>query len=388
MEANKRHRFAQLTLGADFRFDVGNPNTLSYTAPNGDNIQAVLNNQRELSVLIGGTHFWGHADFQIAIPLTSLGNQQFKNGVATSAKYYPWRIQHGKLRPYMGLCWQPAFFKRNEGTRLEMHTFPILAGLTLNTRNHLLNLNLAYRPDNRFSYYISRTEAATVTTSPLLFSVDYRVMLETTLSAEQRWEDGSTKSLTDTLARQKKLNGFTIAVGPSSAIFLKKSTANEQLPYLGQHKASHIFMDAGLGYYLHNPDLHFNLAFRSYKSILTAYGYEQQLRRTSLALEGFKFLFDYHGFAPFAGLAISCEDLKVTERDGDNPVLSNSRRGVYPGITFGWDIRPDRLQAFYLRTNLRYFPGLGLQSPSSGHISFDPLEINFIQLVVFPGRLL
>lgn|GEM_PF-3041299 len=56
------------------------------------------------------------------------------------------------------------------------------------------------------------------------------------------------------------------------------------------------------------------------------------------------------------------------------------------GLSAGWDIRPDRLQRWYLRTSLRYFPGMKLKLPDGSSQRVDQLEVNFIQLVVLPGR--
>ena len=133
--------------------------------------------------------------------------------------------------------------------------------------------------------------------------------------------------------------------------------------------------------------LHFNLAFRTYKNTLTAFGHSQTLNRLSIALEGYKFFADYHGFAPFIGPALSYERLKVKETDPVNSTTTTTQQGIHPGLTFGWDIRPNKLQFFYLRTNLRYFPTLHVDMPSGKQVSFNNLEVNFIQFVLFPGRM-
>ena len=57
------------------------------------------------------------------------------------------------------------------------------------------------------------------------------------------------------------------------------------------------------------------------------------------------------------------------------------------GFTCGWDIRPDRKQAMFLRTSIRWFPSLALELDSNQEISFDNIEFNFIQLILFPNRL-
>jgi len=69
-------------------------------------------------------------------------------------------------------------------------------------------------------------------------------------------------------------------------------------------------------------------------------------------------------------------------------VIRDPRREKWAaGITFGWDIRPNRAQYFLLRTNLRWYPKLELSVVEGQAVSLNALEFNFIQLVVFPGRM-
>jgi hypothetical protein len=118
---------------------------------------------------------------------------------------------------------------------------------------------------------------------------------------------------------------------------------------------------------------------------LNAFDFSQTLLRKSITLEVFRFWADYHGFAVFAGPAFSYEKLRVEETHGNQSNLG-VKEGWRPGITLGWDIRPNRLQSWYLRTNIRYFPGMHVSMPSHQKIRFDQMEFNFIQLVIFPGR--
>ncbi|MEM9022180.1 MAG: hypothetical protein AAGB22_00465, partial [Bacteroidota bacterium] len=56
-------------------------------------------------------------------------------------------------------------------------------------------------------------------------------------------------------------------------------------------------------------------------------------------------------------------------------------------LTVGWDIRPNRIQWFLLRTNLRYFPRIRLDLGGDLTYRFDAFEFNFIQFICFPDRL-
>jgi hypothetical protein len=144
-------------------------------------------------------------------------------------------------------------------------------------------------------------------------------------------------------------------------------------------------LDLGAGWYFDKPDLHLNLAYRAGRFDTEAYDYAQENRRRSVALEAYRFLFDYHGFVPFVGPVVSAEWLSVHERDAGTSVFRESRSTAAAGITFGWDIRPTRAQPWILRTNLRYYPRLRLPVPN-GEQAFDQLEFNFIQLVWYPRR--
>jgi hypothetical protein len=99
-------------------------------------------------------------------------------------------------------------------------------------------------------------------------------------------------------------------------------------------------------------------------------------------------LFDYHGFVPFVGPIISYESLSFEETDLGVKVRDVSDDMLGLGVTFGWDIRPNDLQSWVLRTNLRYYPGLQLDIPGTEEtVPFRNLEFNFIQLIIYPGRM-
>jgi len=48
-----------------------------------------LKNQNETRLIIGETHFWGHAHFYIAFPVTSFGKTGFTTGAETGSKILP-----------------------------------------------------------------------------------------------------------------------------------------------------------------------------------------------------------------------------------------------------------------------------------------------------------
>lgn len=382
-----RHRFAQLNLGVDVPIFLGSGSQNTTLNSDGSMEHRQLNNQTQTRLIIGGTHFWGHADFYIAIPVASFGKSGFSTGVETGFRYFPWRIESKKIRPYIGTAILPTIYKQGEGTSLVRFNYPLTTGLMFNYNKHLIEVGFGYNYNNRLNYYIDPATSASIITQPFWISMGYKRMIETTIGAEKEWINGNTKRLTDTLASQRKLNGFTLAAGPSASFFLKTSSHNRAIaPYIDNHKSSNVFADFGLGYYLHHPDLQFNLAYRGIKSTIDGYGFSQTIKRKALTLEVYKFIGDYHGFVPFIGPALSYEHLNVQESDQQQTASTVTLKGIKPGITFGWDIRPNRLQAIYLRTNLRWFPNMNVKMSDGNKVSLDQLEFNFIQLVVFPGR--
>lgn len=376
-----RHRFAQLNMGLMFRHF---PATGTSVEPlgNGATASSPLRAQGQAAFVMGGNHFWGHADFYVAIPLVGFGPKGFLPGVETAAKYYPWRVENRKLRPYLGAGWQPAGYRQGEGVEQSWHEWPLLAGLTFNRNQLLLELGAAYSFKPGRTYFTAPMEQARVRTHPLCLSLSAKWMLETTLSAEKDWLSGRTEILTDTLAKLGRLDGFTLAVGPSSATMLSRSSHNEDfLPFLYQHNRPAVFIEFGAGYYWHKPDLQLNLAYRGMSFLSEGFGYWQEAKRRALTLEAYKFFGDYHGFAPFAGPALSNEWLSLEgETDQGEQTLFRDWQ-LQPGLVFGWDIRPNRIQRFYLRTNLRWFPFLDLPTADGRSFSFHQLEFNFIQLV-------
>ena len=397
-EKQTRHRFAQMNIGADVQVSSGGHT--SYWGLGGFPESLELPSLVRPRILIGGTHFWGHADFYIAIPLVNPriseeGQEiRFSSGVETIFKYYPWRIEHHKVRPFIGLSLAPFNYEQSnttqaygDGPYLLHTTLPLLAGATFNSGQHLIDLSLLWNYKRQQDYYISRSTETIIHTPAIYASLSYRYMFETTISAEEDWESGHTEVVTRYLEERKVLNGFYLGVGLSSSFWQGPSTYNEILrPYVMDYPVS-IMPDFALGYYIHKPDINVALNFRTYGTSTDAYGVEQKLWRRSIGLEATKFLFDYHGFVPFIGPVVTYEHLSFEEKFEGQPTrdVANDQPGW--GITFGWDIRPNRLQTWLLRTNLRWFPDLKLQGEGDAGISFDNVEFNFIQLVVFPGRL-
>jgi len=382
-----RHRFAQLNLGTDFGvLPAGNTRSWAQQT-DGSWANTGLPAQSMTRLIVGGTHFWGHADFFIAFPVWQQQSQGYRERVESGFRFFPWRIEQSKIRPYAGFSHRALVFSAGDGADKKTHRLPLSAGVYFNRGSHLFDLGISYTHWNTIDYPFENAAGRSVQLPQMGFRVGYKYMLETTLSAEKNWLNGRTARLTDTLAKMGRLNGLTVGIGPSVAFFLKASpelAAN--YPGLTQHKIGNIFPELMLGYYWHKPDVQLSAVYRSYQSGLSAYGFEQQLQRRALTLEAYRFTGDYHGFVPFFGPALSWERWSAaTSRNGQS-VAEGQANMLRAGLTAGWDIRPDRLQAFYLRTVVRWFPGKNLGMSDGTTLSLDQLEVNFIQLVILPGR--
>ena len=396
-----RHRFAQTSVGLYYS------HTPSQTMP----FNEALNGQTDFQFLaqsqaainISGLHFWGKVDFWINIPIwehihSLQPEYDFSRGVETGVKYFLIGNPYESIvSPFVGISLNNTKFQYlgadesplDRGTRLNKVRFPLHFGLSkiLNNR-HYLELSATYFYNNGIDYYFSREDQRSFGIVPLHLNLGYRYIFDFTVSAEESYQSGRTQQVVERLEKEKGLNAFSVAVGPSSAFLLKNNTFNDsESPFLGQPKGVNSYVELGLGYYFHKMDAHLNLAYRNISNNSAAYGQEQWMNRRALSLDMYKFLWDYHGFVPFVGISPSLERLSVEVTEGDaSSLIDQSVEQMRLGLIFGWDIRPDRLQSFILRTNLRYFPNLSV-SDGSNRFNFDQLEINFIQAVFYLNRI-
>lgn len=396
IDGNKRYSFAQTVVGLDFEY-TPNLGKSAYLNESGGLSNYNFGEKFSPRFTISGLHFWGHAEFYVTIPLANIKmddngeiNSSYSNSTETGLRIYPWRIEHHKLRPFVGLSMNPTHFRQSIGSKqgtFKMKTrTPLQAGLTFNHKGSLLEFGFSYYPRNKYHYYIDRNIQTTVETPQYAFHLGYKFYFDTTTPLTKALESGYLARKTKALEDEGLLNGLSLGLGFSSVFFLKESEYNNDLrPYLDHHKSGNSFLEWGLGYYFFKKDIQLNLAYRKMKTSLSAYDLKQSISRRSISLEAFKFLGDYHGFSPFIGPVLSLEILKAKEHDFETQTLAIKTNKVSPGIVFGWDIRPHRLQSIVLRTNLRYFPNLYLEAENGKKLSLDNLEFNFIQIVYYPG---
>ena len=208
IEKQTRHRFAQLNFGVDLQSSMGG--STSFLNSQGNLQDVSFSSTLKPRILIGGTHFWGHADIYLAIPVAAPSFQAegqevtYTSGVETVFKYYPWRIQHNRLTLFIGTSIAPFYFEQDnttatfgDGPELNHTSLPLYTGFTFNTKQHLLELGLMYNYAHKQDYYIDRSTLIEVETPPLFLNLSYRFFLDTTLGAEKGWENkvGSRKEI-------------------------------------------------------------------------------------------------------------------------------------------------------------------------------------------------
>jgi hypothetical protein len=265
------------------------------------------------------------------------------------------------------------------GSQTRFHV-PLTAGLTYQAGNTLLSLNAGWMR-HESTYFSTPSVSAPIRMHPGWIGLGLSRSFDATLSAERDWQSGETETRTLRAIASGSLDAWTVSVGPSSAFFTKTSGALRNRAYAGQHEVTQIFPEFGVGRYFASRDLQVNLIYRSNTSEVAGHGYRQTAARRAISAEWFWFIGDWHGFAPFIGPNIGHEVLEVRgDATGRNETTSY-------GVTAGWDIRPNRLQAFTLRTTVRYVPRLAAPTTEGRPLNFDQLEVNFFQLVIYPGRI-
>lgn len=399
-EKQTRHRFAQLTFGYERMNSIGGQSAFSNNNQLND---FNLNTRTTNRLTVGGTHFWGHADIYLAvytfknkggITETDQYRSSHSTGIETVFKYYPWRIKHNKLRPFIGTGIVPYLYDQNDKT-LEFgnartrgfYRAPLITGFTFNHKMHLLNVSLFYNYDSKIDYFINRTQQIKVKTPPLYLSFGYKLFIDTTIGNEKDWESGAVQKQTKEWEAKGKLSGFFIGIGPSTGYGLGKSSYNiKNRPYLDSFDAGGIW-DIAAGYFWHQPNLNFNISWRKYRTAGSGFGAFQSVKRNSFAFEVSRGLTDFHGFVPILGPVISYEILNARETLEGVETFNVQEKKLSYGIVFGWDIRPTHKDWWYLRTNLRYFPNLKINVKDGLDLSAGILEFNFIQLVLYPKRM-
>lgn len=391
-EKKKRHDFAKTYVGVDFILapDFGESQFM-------DNTGNMANFQRTAMLVpainIGGTHFWGHADFYVSITTAQIKFQQeairtnHRFGTFTGFRVYPFRLKDYSLRPFLG--YKFSVFRYNQTTE-----DGALSAIT--SLKSTLDIGLAYRLpfayfvlsynfviDPKVDLYISRNQQIQTNVAPHFITIGLNWMIEATNFANKK----AYRHFDEVFAQSNK-DGFFIGIGPSSAFPTIKSSYIEQYyPFLDQMAMPTIFPDAAIGYHFAKPDLVLALSFRPMAQTRTAHFFTQKINRYSMLLETYKVLGDFHGFSPFFGAGISYEYVTLKEEDKGRVITQLAQHYATPVLTIGWDIRPSKRGDWWvLRTNMRYAPLLNIHH-NNELLSLQHFEFNFIQFVFYPQRL-
>jgi outer membrane protein W len=308
-----KYQFAQGAMGVDFQYisRTGSTNTIT----NGKTKSYQFGGYTIPRLVIGGLHFWGHADIAFNFPLGKIGTEPDSIAISYSDfdimtfKYYPWAIQKSKIRPFVGTSANinkfsqqgTEAYKNYYGGRDYKFSFPFTGGFILQKGNWLINAEGKLNVNPNRIIYASRTETTNMNVPKYTFSFGVRNLFESTAPKfEKKFSDGTMKK--DYEDNQHKLNAYSFGLGFSSAI--QTAAFNDQnRKYLSNNPGT-FFPEFAIGYYLNKPDIQFNVAYRNTNANEFGFGLVQQCKRQALTLEGYKFLFDYKGFVPFLGLGI------------------------------------------------------------------------------------
>lgn len=387
----KSTSFASLTLGADI-LTLGQASTML----NGQ--KSTFPTQTMPRLNVGGTHFWGHADFYVTFPLglsfglgeAAVRDYKYTEGVETGAKFYPWAMKNGRLTPYVGISFQPVSFKyalkednyKYGGSEYSKFITPIHLGLTYTSNNFMYNIGARWVNNADFGYFQTPNTQVASSFSP--FNVNFSIfrIMDTSKSLASSKALDQLNKKHYVLEKENGISGWYWAVGPSTALQMSKSSYFEKAhPYFhNDMNNSFLVPEIAVGKYFHKGDFNLNATARYMAWTKSAFDTKIKMARFSTAIEGYKFLFDYHGFVPFVGPSIMLDNITINENGAKTSHLKPAI-----GIVFGWDIRVTQTGTSLLRTNLRYVPGHHVKVGNE-KIMFDHLEFNFIQYVRFFGR--
>lgn len=394
VEQPTRFRFAQMHLGIDGQYIP--PVRSGYLSAVGEQRSFTTPGTYHPRFTIGATHFWGLMDLYVSFPLNAIRpkadeveDYSVSTNVTTGARVHPLQLHYRRLNPYVGAAWSTLSYNQRVNEQLSGATFTkdvitLEGGLNYLTGPHWFELGVHHLPARELTYATSRQTTTPVRFPAFTVQLAYKFLLDVTRPLEK--DDKETFG--QYLRERRQLSGFHLDIGPSAAFTLPRSEYNARSrPYLNNPSGNRTFLDLSAGYYFFKPDFDIRLAHRHVVADHTAYGLSQRLSRRSVSLEVYKYLLDYHGFVPFLGLSLAREQLDVRESDNGALVTNQHERRYSPGLVFGWDIRPIRYESILLRTNLRYSPFLKTRV-NGQTLSFQQLEFNFIQAVIYPQRLL
>jgi hypothetical protein len=390
-----RYQFAHTYVGIESEYlpQSGNFSTLN---TDGTFDTKSLPSFSSTRFVIGGTHFWDHADFYVSIPLLEFATGESKdafigNGVLTGFRYFPFKIKPNSIRPFAGVGFAGADLRikgaQGEGPTANNRQWYYEGGVSYRYKgNKLFDFGVRYFDNKSYNYANSKTTFEKTELNNLNFMFSYKRLFDFTQNYGKPDMKDYLKKAYDALESEKGLSAFSFGIGFSATIPLEKIEYTERIGFLNQQTTKNGNLDLGVAYYIHKWDAAARISFRPLKQKETAYGYTTQMRTNSFAFEAFKFLGDYHGFVPFVGPYAGLNNYNYKETDRGDKVVDFTENKLAYGLVFGWDIRLSDVDYLILRTNLRYTPDLNYKKEGLSFTN-NQIEFNFIQLVFYPERM-
>ncbi|MGF7215875.1 hypothetical protein GGR92_002015 [Spirosoma lacussanchae] len=393
----KSTSFAWTTFGADVLTLGGG--RADYQTPEGDHRTTDFGATAIPRLTIGGVHFWGHADFYVSFPLpvrvtarpSVFSTMRYRQGVETGARIYPFRLRPGRLSPYAGVSFRLLSYGHQTAGTDYVHNFPevqrmivpVQAGLTYTTSKYLVTAGVHYQTTRQLPYAISPTAFGTTSFNPVSVNIGLVRYIDSDRNLTEAKAVDQLNIKHELLKRNRRLSAWYAGFGPSAALprpLSRSSYMERYRPYLKGETLGGIMPDLAAGRYFHKADLNVGVSYRTMGARADGFDANVRFRRHSVALEAYKYLFNYLGFAPYVGPTLSLERLSMNDT---GQRFQETKPAI--GLIFGWDIRVTSTEVNLLRTNLRWVPNLHLNA-SGERVLFDNIEFNFIQYVHYFGR--
>lgn len=350
---------------------------------------------------IGGLHFWGHAEFYFQAPLAQFTANEndstsfrYTPFVGTGGRFLPWAYRENRIRPFIGANWAIANFKQetkptNNQPAFSKSSLSFDAGILYGKGSFMARLGVNFYPSNKWNYPVTENNFQQIQTPNWSTYIGIVYAFESTRSKNLETENqrlNKYPKVSKHRLNARKRGDYFIGIGPSSSFMLQNSTYNESVfPYFNKKAISNGFWDIAIGYHFNYAGIVTALSYRNPTFSNDGYGSTQRISKNSFALEAYKFLTDYSGFAPFLGINLTYDNTEYAERT-NTQTKNLSFNDVTPGITIGWDILPGKTeQWFVLRTNLRWYPFSSINIDGK-RFSQSQLEYNIIQAVFYPSR--
>ena len=372
-----RYSFAQTYLGLE-------NGLYEYDSPlNGEMEKETGTHQ---AFVLGGLHFWGHADFYLSFPLSkpSQGREESfsPKGIETMFRYFPWRLRDKSVRPFIGTGFGIASYQMQEKgeTHPSSHKLvtPLQLGASYAINPVIIDIGVSYVPTSQFDYYVEE---------------DRTQLMD--------WEDSSffitLKSVFDSNAALDERKNQPLELGYYAYGALGVSAAwqwgapgsqyvDEETPYLDVMEDSFVFPEYSLGFIAKRKSTFgwrsmLQLSYRQMEEEAIAFGTSHSYERNAYSLDFLESYADFQGFVPYVGISWNWEGLKFSEfSEGTGERQTEERNYHHFGLVGGWDILPRLDSRWFLRTNLRWYKDVSL-SYQGRRVSFPNFEFNFLQFV-------